>query len=125
MRGGDMNPLLQTIVDRVHPPQVEIEDPFQLQVSQLDYNSYQGVIGIGRIARGRIKSNSQVVVVDATGKRRNARILQLYGFLGLERIEVANAQAGNIVSFTGVDGLRISDTLCDPNAVEALAPLSV
>lgn len=125
VRGGDMNPLLQTIVDRVHPPQVEIEDPFQLQVSQLDYNSYQGVIGIGRIARGRIKSNSQVVVVDATGKRRNARILQLYGFLGLERIEVANAQAGNIVSFTGVDGLRISDTLCDPNAVEALAPLSV
>jgi len=125
VREGDMSPLLQTIIDKVHPPQVEIEDPFQLQVSQLDYNSYVGVIGIGRIARGRVKTNTNVTVVDAAGKRRNARILQLFGFLGLERVEVPEAQAGDIIAFTGVEGLRISDTLCDPNAVEALAPLSV
>ncbi len=125
VRSGDMTPLLQTIVDKVHPPQVDIEGPFQLQVSQLDYNNYVGVIGIGRISRGRVKTNTNVVVVDAAGKRRNARILQIFGFLGLERIEVADARAGDIVAFTGVEGLRISDTLCDPGAVEALVPLSV
>ncbi len=125
VRSGDMTPLLQTIVDKVHPPQVDIEGPFQLQVSQLDYNNYVGVIGIGRISRGRVKTNTNVTVVDAAGKRRNARILQIFGFLGLERIEVADARAGDIVAFTGVEGLRISDTLCDPGAVEALVPLSV
>ncbi len=125
VREGDMTPLLQTVVDHVHPPQVELEDPFQLQVSQLDYNSYTGVIGIGRIARGRVKNNTQVTVVDIEGKRRNGRILQLYSFMGLERIEVDEAQAGDIVCFTGLDPLNISDTLCDPNAVEALVPLSV
>jgi GTP-binding protein len=125
VRSGNMEPLLQTVVDKVHPPQVELEDPFQLQVSQLDYNSYTGVIGIGRIARGRIKANTPVTIVDKEGKRRNGRVLQLYGFMGLERIEVQEAQAGDIVCFTGLDPLNISDTLCDPNAVEALAPLSV
>ncbi len=125
VRDGDMTALLQTVVDNVHPPQVELEDPFQLQVSQLDYNSYTGVIGIGRIARGRVKNNTQVTLVDTEGQRRNGRILQLYGFMGLERIEVDQAQAGDIVCFTGLDPLNISDTLCDPNAVEALAPLSV
>ncbi|MDH5217943.1 MAG: translational GTPase TypA, partial [Gammaproteobacteria bacterium] len=125
VRDGNLDPLLQTIIDKVHPPQVEIEDPFQLQVSQLDYNSYVGVIGIGRIARGRVKKNTQVVVVDVDGKRRKERVLQLLGFQGLERIEVDEAQAGDIICFTGIDGLNISDTLCDPDAVEALAPLSV
>ena len=125
VREGDMTPLLETIVEMVHPPQVEVEDPFQIQVSQLDYNSYVGVIGIGRINRGRVKTNTPVTVVDADGKRRNARILQILGFLGLERVEVDEAQAGDIICFTGVDELNISDTLCDPNAVEALAPLSV
>ena len=125
VRDGDMTALLQTVVDNVHPPQVELEDPFQLQVSQLDYNSYTGVIGIGRIARGRVKNNTQVTIVDTEGQRRNGRILQLYGFMGLERIEVDEAQAGDIVCFTGLDPLNISDTLCDPNAVEALVPLSV
>jgi GTP-binding protein len=120
-----MLPLFQTIVDKVHPPQVEPEDAFQLQVSQLDYNSYVGVIGIGRIARGRIKTNTPVCIVDPDGKRRNGRILQIYGFLGLERVEVAEANAGDIIAFTGIEELYISDTLCDPNAVEALAPLSV
>jgi len=125
VREGDLTPLLQTIVDHVHPPQVELEDPFQLQVSQLDYNSYVGVIGIGRIARGRIKPNSPVVIVNPEGQRKKGRILQLLGFLGLERIELEEAQAGDIICFTGVEGLSISDTLCDPDAVEALSPLSV
>ncbi|MDH5301674.1 MAG: translational GTPase TypA [Gammaproteobacteria bacterium] len=125
VRSGTLDHLYQTIIDKVHAPQVEVEDPFQLQVSQLDYNSYVGVIGIGRINRGRIKTNSQVVVVDKEGKRRNGRILQIMGFLGLERIEVDMAQAGDIICFTGLEELNISDTLCDPAAVEALAPLSV
>ncbi len=122
---GDMLPLFETIVEKVHPPQVEPEDAFQLQVSQLDYNSYVGVIGIGRIARGRVKSNTPVCIVDPDGKRRNGRILQIYGFLGLDRVEVPEASAGDIIAFTGIEELYISDTLCDPNAVEALAPLSV
>jgi GTP-binding protein len=125
VRDGDMLPLFETIVENVHPPQVEPEDAFQLQVSQLDYNSYVGVIGIGRIARGRVKTNTPVCIVDPDGKRRNGRILKIFGFLGLERIEVPEANAGDIIAFTGIDELYISDTLCDPNAVEALAPLSV
>jgi GTP-binding protein len=125
VRSGDMRPLFQTIIDRVHAPQVDIEGPFQMQISQLDYNSYVGVIGIGRIVRGRIKSNSPVTIVDEDGKRRNGRMLQIFGFLGLDRIEVPEATAGDIIAFTGIQELYISDTLCDPNAVEALAPLSV
>ncbi len=125
VREGDMKPLFTTIIDKVHPPEVDVNGPFQLQVSQLDYNSYVGVIGIGRIARGRVKTNTPVVVVDEDGKRRNGRVLQIFGFMGLERIEEPEAQAGDIVAFTGIEGLNISDTLCQPDAVEALAPLSV
>jgi GTP-binding protein len=125
VRDGDMTPLFQTIIDKVHVPDVDANGPFQMQVSQIDYNSYVGVIGIGRIVRGKVKTNTPVVLVDADGKRRNARILQVLGFMGLQRIEVPEAEAGDIIAFTGVDQLRISDTLCDPNAVEALAPLSV
>ena len=121
----DMTPLFETIVDKVQAPQVEPEDAFQMQVSQLDYNSYVGVIGIGRINRGRVKTNTPVTIVAADGKRRNGRILQVLGFMGLERLEVPEAQAGDIIAFTGIENLNISDTLCDPNAVEALAPLSV
>jgi len=123
--GGDMTPLFEAIVSRVAPPQVDLNGPFQLQVSSLDYSSYVGVIGVGRISRGRVRTNMPVVLVDRHGKRRNARIGQVFGFLGLERIEVPEAQAGDIIAFTGIDGLGISDTLCDPAAVEALAPLSV
>ncbi len=125
VREGDMEPLFQTIVDKVHPPQVELEDPFQLQISQLDYNSYVGVIGIGRIARGRVRTNTPVTIVGHDGQRRSGRILQIFGFLGLERVEVPEASAGDIIAFTGIDKLYISDTLCDPNGVEALAPLTV
>lgn len=122
---GDMTPLFQTIVDQVSAPEVDREGPFQMQVSALDYNSYVGVIGIGRISRGKVKTNSTVTVIDTEGKKRNGRMLQIFGFLGMERVEVAEASAGNIIAFTGLDPLNISDTLCEPNNVEVLPPLSV
>jgi len=124
-REGDMTPLFEAIIRHVRPPAVNPDGPFQLQVSSLSYSSYVGVIGIGRIVRGRIKTNTPVVIVDRAGKRRNGRILQILGFHGLERIEVPEAEAGDIICFTGIEGLGISDTLCDPNNVEALPPLVV
>ena len=124
-RDGDMTDLFQTVVDRVPPPDVDIDGSFQMQISSLDYNSYVGVIGVGRISRGVINKNTAVTVLDLNGKTRNGRMLQLFGFLGLERVEVEQAQAGDIIAFTGIDGLGISDTLCDPDAVEALPALTV
>ncbi len=124
-REGDMTPLFEAIVKHVSPPAVDLEGPFQLQVSSLDYSSYVGVIGIGRIQRGNIKSNTPVVIVDRDNNRRNGRILQILGFHGIERVEFPEASAGDIIAFTGVDNLGISDTLCDPTCVEALPPLSV
>lgn len=125
VREGDMTPLFETVIKHVQPPKVDVNGPFQMQVSQLDYNSYVGIIGIGRITRGKVKTNSPVTVVDREGKSRNGRILQVLGFLGLERIEVPEAYAGDIIAFTGMERLDISDTLCDPNHVEALPALSV
>ncbi len=122
---GDMTPLFQTIVDKVSSPPVDIEGPFQMQVSSLDYNTYVGVIGIGRIQRGSIKPNQPLVVVNREGVERKARMLQIYGFHGLERVEVAEARAGDIIAFAGIEKLEISDTLCNPDAVEAMTPLSV
>ncbi|MDH3870847.1 MAG: GTP-binding protein, partial [Gammaproteobacteria bacterium] len=121
----DMQPLFEAIVEHVEPPQVDLEGPFQLQVISLDYSSYVGVIGVGRISRGSLRTNMPVTLVDRDGKHRNARIGQVFGFLGLERVEVNEAQAGDIIAFTGIDGLNISDTLCDPANVEALKPLTV
>lgn len=125
VKDGDMTPLFEVIASTVPAPDVDTEGPFQMQVSSLDYNSYVGVIGIGRITRGRVSTNTPVTVVDIEGKQRNARILQINGFLGLERVEVPEARAGDIIAFTGIDGLGISDTLCDPACVEALPPLSI
>ncbi|MDH5469723.1 MAG: GTP-binding protein, partial [Gammaproteobacteria bacterium] len=122
---GDMTPLFEAIVKHVAPPQVDPDGPFQLQVSSLDYSSYVGVIGVGRITRGKIRTNMQVTLIDRKGKTRNARVGQVFGFHGLERIEVAEAQAGDIIAFTGIDKLNISDTLCQPDNVEALPALSV
>jgi len=122
---GDMTPLFQTIVDSVNHPDVDPDAPFQMQVSQLDYNSYTGLIGIGRIKQGKIKKNSAIKVIDSEGKVRNGRILQPMGFHGLERIDVDTAQAGDIIAFTGMDKLHISDTLCDPDNVVALPPMTV
>ena len=124
-REGDMTPLLQLIVDKVPAPDVDIDGTFQMQISSLDYNSYVGVIGVGRIKRGKVRPNTNIAIVDREGKQRNGRMLQLFGFLGLERIEVDEAQAGDIIAFTGIDGLGISDTLCDPANVEVLPALSV
>ena len=125
VREGDMTPLFEAIVKHVAQPEVDVDGPFQMQVSQLDYNSYVGVIGIGRIKRGKVKTNTPVTVVGREGNKRNARMLQVLGFHGLERVEVTEAQAGDIIAFTGIEALNISDTLCDPKQVEALPPLSV
>ena len=122
---GDMTPLFQTIIDSVAAPDVDVDAPFQLQISQLDYNSYLGIIGIGRIKQGRVKTNTQVKVIDTEGKIRNGRVLKILGFNGLDRVEVSEAQAGDIIAFSGMDELHISDTVCDPDNVVALPPLSV
>lgn len=124
-RQGDMQPLFEAIVNHVPAPQVNLAGAFQLQVSTLDYSSYVGVIGIGRITRGQIKTNTPVTVVSAHGKQRAGRILQILGFHGLERIELPSAQAGDIIAFTGVENLNISDTLCHPSCIEPLPPLTV
>ena len=121
----NMDVLFQSIVDFVEPPKVDLDGPFQMQISALDYNNFLGIIGIGRIARGRIKANSPVTSIDAEGKRRNGRILKLMGHHGLHRVEVEEAQAGDIVCISGFEPLFISDTLCDQQHVEALPPLSV
>jgi GTP-binding protein len=123
--GPDMTGLFETIIERVAPPAVDPDGPLQLQISALDYSSYVGVIGVGRINRGRLTPNTAVTVIDREGQRRNARILQVMGYLGLERHDVEAADAGDIVCITGIDGLGISDTLCDPATVEPLPPLSV
>jgi len=125
IREGNMDPLFETIIEKVHPPVVDQEGGFQMQISQLDYNSYVGVIGIGRIQRGTIRTNTPVVVVSRDGKQRNARILQVFGFKGLERVEVPEANAGDIIAFTGIDALEISDTICAVDCVEVLPPLTV
>ncbi len=121
----NMDAVFQAIVDHVPAPDVDPEGTFQMQISQLDYNSFLGVIGIGRIMRGQVKTNTPVVAVGADGKKRNGRILKIMGHSGLQRVEVEAAQAGDIVCVSGLDPLYISDTLCDPNAVEALPPLTV
>ncbi len=125
VQDGDMTPLFETIVERVSPPNVDLDGPFQLQVSALDYNSYVGVIGIGRVRRGQIKTNTPVAIVDRHGQKRSGRVLQILGFQGLERVEFPSAAAGDIIAFTGIDPLGISDTLCDPTVVEAMTPLTV
>ena len=121
----DMTPLFKTIVDVVQAPQVDADAPFRMQISSLDYNSFVGVIGIGRIQRGKVKTNTQVTVIDKNGNTRNGRILKIMGYHGLDRIDVEDAQAGDIVCITGIDSLNISDTICDPSAVEALPALTV
>lgn len=121
----DMTPLFETIVDKVEPPQVDVDAPFRMQISSLDYNNFVGVIGVGRIERGRISTNTPVTVIDKDGNTRNGRILKIMGYHGLDRIDVEEAQAGDIVCITGIDALNISDTICDPNHVEALPPLKV
>jgi len=125
VRDGDMTPLFETIVQHVAPPPVDPDGPFQMRVTSLDYNNYVGIIGIGRVQRGTVRTNQQVTVVDRAGRTRNARVLQVLGFMGLERIEVPEASAGDIIAISGIEGLGISDTLCAPDAVEQLPVLTV
>ena len=121
----NMDALFQAIVDHVPAPVVDVDGPFQMQISQLDYNSFLGVIGVGRIKRGKIKTNTPVTAIGTDGKKRQGRILKIMGHSGLQRVEVPEAEAGDIVCVSGMDELYISDTLCDQNAVEALPPLTV
>ncbi|WIG56262.1 MAG: GTP-binding protein TypA/BipA [Rhodanobacteraceae bacterium] len=125
VRSGDMTPLFEAITKHVQPPQVDLDGPFQMRVSSLDYSSYVGVIGVGRVQRGTVRTNMPVAIVDHEGKRRNGKVLQVMGFMGLERREVPQAQAGDIIAISGIESLSISDTICDPSAVEALPALTV
>lgn len=121
----DMTPLFEAIERHVPAPDVDIDGPLQLQISALDYSSYVGVIGVGRVTRGSVKGNTPVTIVDREGDTRPGKILQVMGYEGLERSEVSSADAGDIVCITGIDGLLISDTLCDPAQPEALPALTV
>ena len=123
--GDTMEPLFETIIEKVSPPQADINGPFQMQISSLDFTSYVGVIGVGRITRGRVRSNQQVTIVGADGSTRQGRIGQVLGYLGLHRNEVEEAEAGDIIAVTGLGELKISDTVCDNSKVEALPALTV
>jgi GTP-binding protein len=121
----DMQPLFETVIKHVPPPQVDRDGPFQMQISALDYSSYVGVIGVGRITRGQVRPNMPVAIVDRNGEARRGKVLQVKNYLGLERVDSDLAEAGDIICISGIDNLRISDTLCDPGQVEALPPLTV
>lgn len=123
--GTDMEPLFQTIVDKVAHPDVDPEGGLQIQVSSLDYDSYVGLIGVGRVKRGKIKTNQQVTIVNPDGETRKGKILQVLGYMGLDRVEVPEASAGDIIAFSGMAGLKISDTICDNDAIEPLPALSI
>jgi GTP-binding protein len=125
VQGGDTMPLLQAIVDHVPPPDVQADGSLQMQVSSLDYNSYVGVLGIGRISRGVARANSRISVAKPDGSVKNAQLMHLYGFDGLERIPVEEAGAGDIVVFSGIDDLQISDTVCERGAADPLPALKV
>ena len=125
VREGDMTPMFELIVNKVPAPNVDLDGPFQMQISSLDYSSFIGAIGIGRIARGIVKKNMQNILIAPDGSERNVKIVQLLGFNGLDRHEVSSANAGDIVGIVGIDKISLSDTICDPLKVEALPPLSV
>jgi GTP-binding protein len=125
VRDGDLTPLFETLVEHVPAPPVDPDGPFQMQVSSLSFSTYVGLIGIGRVRRGRVKPNQPVTVVDREGKRRSGKVLQVLGFKGLKREEVPEAAAGDIIGISGIENIGISDTLCDPAHVEALPPLTV
>jgi len=123
--GDDMTPLFQTIVDQVPAPSADPDGAFQMQISQLDYSSYLGVIGVGRITRGTVKPNQQVTIQGSRGKIHNGKVGKVFGYLGLERHEAEQAEAGDIIAITGLGELKISDTICCPTEVEPLPALSV
>lgn len=121
----DMTPLLDMLVDQVPPPEVDETGPFQMQISSLDYSTYEGVIGIGRISRGQLARNQQIIAVDREGNERKGKVVNIYRHHGLERVDSPNATAGDIICLTGVDKINISDTLCSPDQVDPIMPLTV
>ena len=125
VRDGDMMPVFKTIVEKVPAPDVDLGGPFQVQCISLDYDNYKGVIGTGRIKRGAVQAGMPITIIGTDGKKRNGKISELFGFKGLERINIDEAHAGDIVAFAGIDPLLIGDTICDPNHPEALPPVSV
>jgi len=122
---GDLTPLFEALIEHVPPPDVDPTGPFQMQVSSLDYSSYVGLIGIGRIRRGSVKPGQTIAIVDRDGKKRSGKVMQVLGFKGLKRLEVERAEAGDIVAISGIADISISETLCDPAHVEAMPPLTV
>ena len=124
-KNGDMSPLLSTIISQSPPPVVDLEGPFQMQISSLGYDPYIGVLGIGRIQRGGVKSNTPISIASEADISRNARIMDLFGFDGLKRVKIESAYAGDIITISGIDDLSISDTLCDRDCIESLPPLTV
>lgn len=125
VREGDMTPLFQAVVDNCPVPDVDPDDPFQMQVSNLDYSSYVGAIAVGRITRGKVRPNQQVMVYKYDGEEHKAKIGLVYGYMGLQRHEVQEASAGDIIAITGIEAPNVSDTLCDVDHIEALPPLTV
>ncbi len=125
VRDGNMDPLFDAIIQHVPPPPVDMDGPFQMRVTSLDYSNYVGIIGVGRIQRGMVRTNQQVTILDRAGKPRQGRVLQVLGFLGLERREVADAQAGDIIAVSGIGDLGISETICAVDAPEQLPVLTV
>jgi GTP-binding protein len=125
VRSGDMTPLFEAIIRHVRPPQVDPDGAFQMRVSNLDYSNYVGIIGTGRVQRGKVRTNMPVTIVDREGKKRNGKVLQVLGFMGLERREVPEAEAGDIIAISGIENLGISDTICGTEAPEALPVLTV
>jgi GTP-binding protein len=124
-RDGDMTPMFEAIIDKVPAPDVDLEGALQMQISSLDYSSFVGAIGIGRVTRGIAKKNMQAILINSDGSKRNVKISQLLGFHGLERHEIDSAAAGDIIGVVGIENISISDTICDPSSVVALPPLSV
>ncbi len=125
VRDGDMTPLFEAIIEHVNPPAVDSDGPLQMQITSLDYSSYVGAIGVGRITRGSMKTNQQIVNIDSEGNAKKGKIGQILGYMGLERTEVKEASAGDIIAVTGISPINISDTICDPNHLEAMEPLTV
>lgn len=125
VKDGDMTELFATILSEVEPPGVDLNAPLQMQISALDYSSFVGAIGIGRIKRGRIKKNMRITLIEPNGDTRNVKVSQLLAFKGLDRHEVEAADAGDIIGVVGIENINISDTLCSPKKVEALPQLTV
>ena len=121
----NMDVVFKTIIEKVPVPKVLTEAPLRMQISALDYNNYVGVVGIGRVTSGKVMPNQQVIIINRDGEQRKAKILQVKSHLGLERIDVDVATAGEIICITGIENLKISDTICDPSCVEPMPPLSV